>query len=182
MLPTSVVRGRKNPRYFGLASRLKRARKNTSLSFASVAEAAALTEANTVWHLEQKPGHVPRLDTVEKIAYALGISPAFLAYGVEGECQKSTELRSQSVGARLQAIRLARGLSVLALAQRSQTSHTAVGNIERRGTVPTVATIEALATALGISPGWLAFGIGPQVLPSRNRPGQPTVQASEPGG
>ena len=33
--------------------------------------------------------------------------------------------------------------------------------------MPTLATVEAFATALGVSPGWLAYGIGPMELPRR---------------
>lgn len=56
---------------------------------------------------------------------------------------------------------LARWFSVLALAQLSGTSPTAVGNIERAGTMPSVATSEALAHALSVSPGWRFFGVEP---------------------
>ena len=181
MLPTTVVRGRKNPRYLGLASRLKRARKAVRLSFASVAEAAGLTEGNTVWRLEQKSGHIPRLDTVERIAYALGLAPAFLAYGIEGECPESAALFSAGIGDRLRSARTAHGLSALALAQRAKTSHTTVGKIERGGTVPTVATAEALATVLNVSPGWLAFGTAPRGLPVRHQ-GSRAAESSVPGG
>jgi transcriptional regulator with XRE-family HTH domain len=177
VLPSDVVRGRQNPLHTGLASRLKRERKATGLSFDSIAEAAGLTDGSTVLHLERKPGHVPRLDTVERIAYALGLSPAFLAYGIEGEGPPVEALRSDGVGARLRASRLGRGLSVLALAQLAKTSHTAVGNIERGGTMPNVATIESLAKALNVSPGWLAYGVGPQSLLSRRR-SAPSVQVS----
>ena len=38
---------------------------------------------------------------------------------------------------------------------------------------------QLLAQALGVSPGWLAFGVGPQVLPSRRR-GRPPEQPAEP--
>ena len=34
---------------------------------------------------------VPRIDTVERIAYALGLSPAFLAYGDESDGSQPTE-------------------------------------------------------------------------------------------
>jgi len=168
VLPSGVVRGRKNPLHFGLAARLKRARSAACLSFDSVAEAAGLTDGNTVFQLERKPDHIPRLDTVEKIAYALGLSPAFLAYGIEGACSPSEPLRAAGIGSRLRLTRLARGLSVLALAQLAGTSHTSVANIEKGGTLPSIATAEVLAKALNISPGWLAYGIEPQeALPHR---------------
>ena len=162
-----VVRGRRNPLYFGLPSRLKMARQN--LSFDSVAHASGLTDGSTVLHLERKHSHVPRLDTVERVAYGLGLSPAFLAFGIESEADLPTEgWRCEDVGLRLRQTRMHRGLSVLALATAAGLSHTAIGNVER-GTMPTLATAEALATALGVSPGWLAYGLGPMELPGRRR-------------
>lgn len=179
VLPTGVVSGRQNPRHFGLAARLKRARKAASLSFASVAEAAGLTDGNTVLHLERKAGHVPRVDTVEKIAHALGLSPGFLAYGLPGDCPRGEGLHADGVGARLRAARLDRGLNMRDLGRQSQTSHTTVRLTESGETVPSIATAEVLAQALGVSPGWLAYGIGPQVLPPRRR-GRSPAQSPEP--
>jgi transcriptional regulator with XRE-family HTH domain len=68
---------------------------------------------------------------------------------------------------------------VLALAKQAGLSHTAVGNIER-GTMPGIDTAEALANALGVSPGWLAYGLGPMELPKRRttRPAASTAPAS----
>jgi len=167
MLLGDVVRGRRNPLYLGLPARLKRAREN--LSFDSVATSAGLFDGSTVFLLERKQGHVPRLDTVERVAYALGLSPAFLAYGIEADTsQPSDGLRCDGVASRLRQSRTDRGLSVLALATAAGLSHTAVGNVER-GTMPTLATAEALATALDVSPAWLAYGLGPMELPGRRR-------------
>lgn len=179
MLPTGVVSGRQNPRHVGLAFRLKRARKTACLSFASVAEAAGLTDGNTVLHLERKAGHVPRLDTVEKIAYALGLSPAFLAYGLAGDCLRGKVLHSDGVGERLRAARLARGLNMRDLGRQSSISHTTVRLTETGATVPSIATAEALAMALGLSPGWLAYGFGDKELPVRRR-GRQAAQAADP--
>jgi len=151
----------------GLPGRLKRAREN--LSFNSVAAAAGLSDGNTIFQLERKQGHVPRLDTVEKVAYGLGLSPAFLAYGIEADADRPSDgLRCEGVALRLRQTRIHLGLSVLAFATAAGLSHTAVGNVER-GTMPTVATAEALAIALGVSPGWLAYGLGPKHLPGRRR-------------
>ena len=174
MLPRGVVRGRKNPLHYGLPVRLRRARSAAYLSLDSLATAAGLTDGTTVFNIERKPGHLPRLDTVEKIAYALGLSPAFLAYGIEGACPPIEQLRAGDIGSRLRLARVACGLSVLGLAQLADASHTAVGNIERGGTMPSIATVEALAKALNVSPGWLGYGIGPQTLPARRgaRPAQ----------
>lgn len=110
---------------------------------------------------------IPRLDTVERVAYALGLSPTFLAYGLESDGpQLADGLRCEGVSVRLRETRAARMLSALALAKQAGLSHTAVRNIER-GTMPGLDTAEALANALGVSPGWLAYGLGPVELPKR---------------
>jgi transcriptional regulator with XRE-family HTH domain len=57
---------------------------------------------------------------------------------------------------------------VLAVGKLAGLSHTAVGNVER-GTMPTLATAEALAKALDLSPAWLAYGIGPREIPARRK-------------
>lgn len=173
-----MVRGRRNPLHFGLPVRLRRAREN--LSFSSVAEAAGISDGQIVFRIERKQGHVPRCDTVERVAYALGLSPTFLAYGLESDGpQLADGLRCEGVAVRLRETRIARGLSVLALAKQAGLSHTAVGNIER-GTMPGLDTAEALANALGVSPGWLAYGLGPMELPKRRitRPAASTAPAS----
>ena len=139
------------------------------LSYDSLAKAAGLQHANTVFQIERKPDHVPRCDTVEKVAYALGLSPAFLAYGIESDASQPKDgLRCEGVASRLRQTRIARGLSALAVATAAGVSHTAVGNVER-GTMPGLDTAEALAVALGVSPAWLAYGLGPMELPSRRR-------------
>ena len=163
-----MVRGRRNPSHFGFAARLRRARKAGDDSRSRLTQRAGLLDGKAVLLLEQGQ-RIPRLDTVERVAYALGLSPAFLAYGIEADASQPTEgLRCEGVASRLRETRTARGLSVLALATAAGLSHTAVGNVER-GTMPILATAEALAIALGVSPGWLAYGLGPMELPGRRR-------------
>ena len=170
VLPSPVVRGRKNPLHFGLASRLRRARRAAKLSFERLASAAGLASGITVFHVERTAGHVPRLDTVERIAYALGLSPAFLAYGIEGEAGPLAKgLRCEGVAQRLGETRAARGLTMRALARLAGLTDTAVRSTESGSSVPTVATLEAFAHALEVSPAWLAFGVGPRELPPRRR-------------
>ena len=163
-----MVRGRPNPLYFGLPARLKRSREN--LSFNSVAAAAGLSDGNTIFQLERKPGHIPRIDTVERVAYGLGLSPSFLAYGIESEVGSSgDELRCKGVAGRLHATRTARGLTMRALARAAGLTDTAVRSTETGSSMPTLATVEAFANALGVSPGWLAYGIGPAESLRRRR-------------
>ncbi len=168
MLPRAVVRGRKNPLHFGLPRRLKKARDAAGLSFDSVAQLAGMTDGSSVAHLERKAGHVPRLDTVAKVAAALGMSPAFLAYGLDAAPVKAGA--ETTIGMRLRTVRQERGLTMRALARLAGLTDTAVRSTESGTSVPTVATVEAFAHALAVSPAWLAFGVEPQELPARRRP------------
>ena len=149
-------------------SRLRKARQSAGFSRQGITQRASLAGQSTMLGWEQGL-RIPRLDAVERVAYALGLSPAFLAYGIESDGSQPIEgLRCEGVALRLRQTRIHLGLSVLALATAAGLSHTAVGNVER-GTMPTIATAEALATALGVSPGWLAYGLEPIELPSRRR-------------
>ncbi len=164
-----MVRGRRNPFHFGFAARLRRARKAVDLSCSGLTQRAGLLDGKSVLLLEQGQ-RVPRLDTVERVAYALGLSPAFLAYGIEADASQPSEgLRSEGVASRLRQCRADRGLSVLGLATWAGLSHNAVRSTERGASMPTLATAEALAIALGVSAGWLAYGLGPMELPGRRR-------------
>ena len=170
VLPSAVVRGRKNPLHFGLALRLRRARRSYDLSFERLASAAGLPSGITVFHVERTAGHVPRLDTVERIAYALHLSPGFLAYGIQEEAGPLAKgLRCEGVAQRLADARAARGLSMRALARLAGLTDTAVRSTESGLSVPSIATAEAFAHALNISPAWLAFGVGPRELPARRK-------------
>jgi len=179
VLPSAVVRGRRSPLHSGLAHRLRRARQAACLSFDSIADAAGLTAGTTVFNIERKPGHVPRLDTVEKIASALGLSPGFLAYGLDGDNPAGEGLHAHGIGERLRTARQERGLTMRALARLAGLTDTAVRTTETESTMPTVATVEALAKALTFSPAWLAFNQGPRELPERCR-AAPAADAKHP--
>ena len=79
-----------------------------------------------------------------------------------GQCAMSRAVRALSLGARLFEARNAAGLTLRALAEQAGISHTAVNGIEKGHQIPAADTIEALAQALGVSPCWLAYGIGPK--------------------
>lgn len=176
VIPSGVVRGRKNPLHKAFSQRLRQRRKATGQTLAEVAASAGLSGNSVVLYLESGE-RAPRLDTVERIAFALSLSPAFLAFGIQAEAAPMAKgLRSDGVGQRLADARTARGLSVLAVAKLAGLSHTAVGNVER-GTMPTLATAEALAKALDLSPAWLAFGVGSRELPPRRRAAQEPAQS-----
>lgn len=127
---------------------------------------------------------VPGIDTVEKIASSLGVSPCWLAYGSEGTEQFQQKRprsldndvsacgagddgqpepfrgRYKGAGERCKALREARGLSLRQLAEAAGISVQTVANTEAGSTVPKVDNVERLAVALDCAPCWLAFGVG----------------------
>jgi transcriptional regulator with XRE-family HTH domain len=72
------------------------------------------------------------------------------------------------MGERLRSIRTERGYTRTDLARMAERSPPTIAAIEDGGQAG-VDTIEALAKALGVSPGWLAYGVGPMEPPSRRR-------------
>lgn len=166
VLPEGVVSGRRKPLHATLADRLKAARLAVGMERAALSLAAGLADS-TVWTLEVE-GRVPGIDTAERLARVLNLSPCHLSYGVEGAALSpllpDESLRAAGAGARLQRLRKHQALSLRGLAQAAQLSATAVMNIEARKVLPSVATAEALAVALGCSPCWLAYAEGPDPL------------------
>jgi transcriptional regulator with XRE-family HTH domain len=67
---------------------------------------------------------------------------------------------------RLHSARTDRGLTRIQLARLAELNPGTIAKIESGGQAG-VETIEQLAMALGVSPGWLAYGVGPQVVKSR---------------
>ena len=61
---------------------------------------------------------------------------------------------------RLQKARLANGLTRTKLSQLAGLTNKAVSDIEDKRILPRITTIARLAQVLGVSPGWLTFGIG----------------------
>jgi len=154
-----MVRGRKNPLYFGFAERLRRARRAAKWSLAELARTAGST-APTILALESGE-RCPRVDTAEKLAMALGLSPSQLAFGIEPIARPATRTTHGGLAKRLGAVRTLRELSMRELEQRADAAGNLVRNTESGRSLPTLRTIEQLAKALGVSPAWLAYGEGP---------------------
>lgn len=179
-----MTRGKKNPLHLGLAARLRQTREARDLSRRALCRAAGVA-SSAIWSLED--GRVPGLETLERVAVALGVSPCWLAYGDEGplpflEKRPRSEapapyplletpafeaadaapapLACAGAGARLRLAREARGLSRKELGRASETSDTTVRLTEEGQVIPGLGTTEQLARALAVSPGWLAFGEG----------------------
>lgn len=178
MIRGDVVRGSPNPKHFGLASRLRKARKQSGMTRRALARTAGLSDA-IVGYLESDL-RLPAVGKVACLASALSVSAAWLAYGL-GEPHSGGQTAScDGMGARLQAVRVERGLTKAELGRSAGITSPSVTQIETGGQSG-VDVIESLAKALGVSPGWLAFGIGPQVIGARRRGRLPAQSSAQVG-
>lgn len=84
LLPSAVVRGRKNPLHFGFALQLAHARAAADMAGAALSLAVGM-HRGAASELEGGD-RVPRVDTVEKLAKVLHLSPCYLAFGIEQPC------------------------------------------------------------------------------------------------
>lgn len=175
----AVAQGLKNPLYSGIPYRLSNARDRQSLPTSQLSYAAGLS-VTVVWAIEDSV-QLPKIDTIEKIACALGVPACWLAFGQEGplvwaERRRAPRPRaafpvpvpggipytgsSQESGQRLRLKRESLGLSLRQLAEAAGVSFETIRKIENGRAIPKVDTCERLAVALGVSPCWLAFGVG----------------------
>lgn len=171
--------GVKDPLWFGLPDRLLSMRLSADLGMVALGSLSGVS--NPVIANTENRRSVPRVNTVEALAYALGVSPTWLGFGHDGdepfrERIRRSLLRVQrdprpgtpqpcpesyrGLPQRLQESRERLGLSLRALALAAGLSGPGVAKIEHGESVPTLDNVEALAKALGVSPGWLAFGVG----------------------
>ncbi|MBL9005943.1 MAG: helix-turn-helix transcriptional regulator [Myxococcales bacterium] len=162
--PTKLAR----PLHFGLARRLRSARLAVDLGGQPLSLAAQL--ASTAVRSIEVEGRVPSVEAVEKLAAVLRVSPCFLAFGVERPFDERAVGRISELPARLRFAREQSGLSQNALAKAAGVARTMIGYIESGATMPSVATIELLASALRVSPCWLAFAEGEPQPASRTAP------------
>lgn len=156
MIAIPVVRGRKNPLYFGLARRLAAAREAAGIARQPLSQLAGVGKA-TVQRLEAESS-IPSVETLERIADALQLSPCWLAFGEEQPFTATAELRCAAIGARLRQAREALGLSRHALGKAAGTTGTTVQTIEDGLSMPGLDIVEQLAKALRVTPCWLAYG------------------------
>jgi transcriptional regulator with XRE-family HTH domain len=173
-----VVRGRKNPLHYGLPSRLRIARQAAGLTRKAVVQDAgagqtAISDIETGQRL-------PTVAMIARLASVLGVTAPWLAYGIGEQSSNGLPATCEGMGARLASLRVEQGHTKAALARLAELSPSTVADIEN-GAQSGVEVIEALAQALGVSPGWLAFGVAPQVLPLPRR-GRPPAQPADPAG
>lgn len=168
MVPTGMVRGQANPLHVKLPLRLRKARQAAGLSGSALSAAAGL-DRGMVSYLERGAG-CPLVSSVEALADVLRVSPGWLAYGVEGLWEPAATPRCGGLAGRLRQLRLELGLSLAEVGRRIVSSAAEVGreikssaaavrSLEGKN-LPTIAKLEDVAEALGVSPAWLAYGVG----------------------
>jgi transcriptional regulator with XRE-family HTH domain len=174
-----VAQGLKNPLHLGIPYRLSNSRSDQGLAASSLGYAARLS-SSVVAAIEDSVA-LPKIDTIEKLACALGVPACWLAFGQEGPLEWAQRRRaprpraafpvpvpggipytgsSQESGQRLRLKRESLGLSLRQLAEAAGVSFETIRKIENGRAIPKVDTCERLAVALGVSPCWLAFGVG----------------------
>jgi len=179
-LSVGVTRGRKNPLWFGLAERLRKTREAAGLSGLAASNLAGM--GASVWRFVERQEQVPLINTVEKMALALGVPACWLAFGEDGEIPFQQKIQRQGTEAsmppepepeqilepvaylglseRMQAARKAAGISMRELSRRAGVSVQSVSLLENGTGIPRIDNCEALALALDVAPCWLAFGVG----------------------
>lgn len=176
-LPGCVTRGRKNELWKGLGVRLRLTRTRSAMTPTAVCRAGGV-EDETVARLEQLE-NVPVIDTLERLAAALGVPPGWLAFGSDGYepfSQKkprrplppddprpfshTTTFRNLSAGCseRVASARRSLGLSMRKLSTAAGISVQTWSTVEAGATVPKADSLERMAVALDVAPAWLAYG------------------------
>lgn len=153
-----MVRGRRNPLHLGIGLRLRRCRRVAGLHQNELAWLADISPP-VVRHIE-RDGRVTRLDIAERLAGALGVPPGWLAFGAELPFAPAPAPGCAGLSGRLAALRAEQGLSTRALGAAAGLASGTVVYVEGGQVMPSLDTAERLATALGVTPWWLAFGEG----------------------
>jgi transcriptional regulator with XRE-family HTH domain len=130
----------------------------------ALAQKAHVSEA-TVLYIETDE-RVPTVGTVVRLAVALGLSAAWLAYGLGEQSSERANATCDGMAERLQAARSDRGHTRTDLARLAKLNPGTIAKIENGGQTG-VDVLESLAKALRISAAWLAYGIGDRELPRR---------------
>lgn len=173
-----VTSGVKQPLWLGIPLRLEAVRLAGDLFQSELSEKAGMARG-TARKLEARE-RCPNVETVERIACALGVSPTWLAFGYDGfeawrervprkgeperadptpqPAQRDCPEAYRGIPERLRHAREQSGLSMRAIARATELSAQTIALIEAGRSVPLISNIEAIAKALTVSPGWLAFG------------------------
>lgn len=178
-LKRPVPRGLKNPLCFKFSVRIENACSRSGMTLKRLSLDAGLSHS-----MASKMcvgSNMPSLETIERLASAIGVSPGWLAYGYEGLepfreryprpiVERSDPIPDDSLRVfrdlcagfpdRLRLSRERCGLSMRSLSSAAGVSVQAWSIAEGGRVVPRVDTAERMAVALGVAPSWLAFGEG----------------------
>lgn len=187
--PRRMPKGLRNPLHWGVGDRLRALGIEHNLTQTLVASVSGVG-STTISQIEHSKAS-PRIDIVERLATALGVSPIWLAFGEHGQqiwtqrhprspvphdlpvpvlTERPFVERHKGMGARLKRARDAKGLTLRAIGplieerwrylkdEKKTISRQTILLLEAGVQVPIVKTCEAIALALDVSPGWLAFG------------------------
>jgi transcriptional regulator with XRE-family HTH domain len=168
-----MVRGSPNPRHVGIAARLRKARRTAKFTRTGLDQKVGGTKGAILYIESGK--RLPTVATVARIADALAVSAAWLAFGLGDMTTDGPIATTDGMGSRLRDVREERALTKAALARLVGLSPSTVADIEN-GAQTGVEVVALLALTLRINPAWLAFNDGPQVLPARRR-GRPAAQS-----
>ena len=136
----------------------------------ALAQKAGASHA-TVGYLETKQ-RLPAIETIARLAAALSVSAGWLGFGLGDMNTDGPAATCAGMGARLQAVRVEQERTKASLGKDTGLNPGTIGGIERGGQAG-IATVEALAKALNVSPAWLAFNQGPRELPKKRRARSP---------
>ena len=175
----ALTRGHKNPLWYQMPHRVRQTRKRHTLTLLAVARLAGCSPPS-VSRIERGEC-CPTCITAEALAFALKVSPVWLAFGVEGFVRFAQKQHAQdraalihqasdisinknehlNIGARCRLAREQRGFTLRPLGDMAGgLTAQAIIKIEEGVVIPIISTVEALAVALDVAPGWLAFGEG----------------------
>ncbi len=161
-----MVRGSPNPRHLGLPARLRKVRKQSGLTRSALGPIVG--RASDVAAYIESGQRRPTIGTVARLAFGLGVSPGWLAFGFGDPHTDEPTATTDGMAERLASIRIERGFTKAALARLVDLSPSSFAKIENGGQTG-VDVLESLAKALGVSPAWLAFGEGPREIPKKRR-------------
>jgi transcriptional regulator with XRE-family HTH domain len=137
-----------------IGQRVRQARQARDLTIEQQAQRAGLT-LSTFSDMERDDTRHPRASTLVALARALDMPPFWLVDADAGAPDRVT------LGQRLRAARLARGLTQAQLATIVTVNVSYLGRLESgRSRTPSFVLLGALAAALDVSPTWLV-GLAP---------------------